>query len=79
MTPPFVPEWLGSSFMSVGLSVVAETVTVTSRMEEMMDGDQGLGEAEVQGEGEKPTGLAEEVRPIYITQTNKQQVEELVL
>ena len=45
-----------------------------------MDGDQGVGEAEeVEGGGEEPTGLGEEVRTIYIPQTNQQQVEELVL
>ena len=44
MKATFVPEWPGSSIGSVGLSVVAATVTVISRME-MMDGDQGVGEA----------------------------------
>lgn len=79
MKATFVPEWPGSSIGSVGLSVVAATVTVISRRE-MMDGDQGVGEAEeVEGGGEEPTGLGEEVRTIYIPQTNQQQVEELVL
>ena len=78
MKATFVPEWPGSSIGSVGLSVVAATVTVISRME-MMDGDQEMEEVKVQGEGEEPTGLGEEVRTIYIPQTNKQQVEELVL
>ena len=80
MKATFVPEWLSSSISSVVLKVVAAaTVTVILRMEEMMDGDQGMGEGEVQGEGEEPAGLGEEVRKIYSTQTNKQQVEELVL
>ena len=79
MKASLVPEWLSSSISSVVLKVVAPTVTVISRMEEMMDGDQGMGEAEVQREGEEPAGLAEEVRKIYIPQTNKQQVGELVL
>ena len=78
MKATFVPEWLSSSTSSVVLKVVAATVTVNLRMVEMMDGDQGMGEAEVQGEGEEPAGLGEEVRTIYIPQTNKQQVEELV-
>ena len=78
MKATFVPEWPGSSIGSVGLSVVAATVTVISR-KGMMDGDQGVGEAEVEGGGEEPTGLGEEVRTIYIPQTNQQQVEELVL
>ena len=65
MKAKFVPEWLASSIGSVGLSVVAAIVTVISRME-MMDGDQGVGKAEVKGGGEGPTGLGEEVRIIYI-------------
>ena len=78
MKATYVPEWLSSSISSVVLKVVAATVTVNLRMVEMMDGDQGMGEAEVQGEGEEPAGLGEEVRTTYIPQTNKQQVEELV-
>ena len=50
--------------------MVGATATVISRMEEMMAGDRGMGEAEVQGGGaaevqggrEEPTGLGEEVR-----------------
>ena len=73
MKATYVPEWLSSSISSVVLKVVAAaTVTVILRMEEMMDGEQGM------GEGEEPAGLGEEVRTIYIPQTNKQQVEELV-
>ena len=64
MKATFVPEWLSSSISSVVLKVVAATVTVILRMVEMMDGDQGMGEAEMQGGGEEPAGLAEEVRPI---------------
>ena len=34
---------------------------VTAILREMMDGDRGMGEAEVQGGGEEPIGLEEEV------------------
>ena len=51
MKASFISEWPALSIGSVGLSVVAATVTVISRRG-MMDGDQGMGEVEVQGEGE---------------------------
>ena len=80
MKATFVPEWLSSSISSVVLKVAAAaTVTVILRMVEMMESDQGMGEAEGRGEGEELAGLGEEVRTIYIPKTNKQQVEELVL
>ena len=62
MAETFVLEWLGSSTGSVGLSVVAPTVIVISKMRETMDGGRGMGEAEVQGGGEEPIGVEEEVR-----------------
>ena len=43
----------------MGLKLVVEIVTAILR--EMMDGDRGMGEAEVQGGGEEPIGLEEEV------------------
>ena len=55
----FVPECQSSSTLSVGLKMVVEIVTAILR--EMMDGDRGMGEAEVQGGGEEPIGLEEEV------------------
>ena len=67
MKATFVPEWLSSSISSVVLKVVAAaTVTVILRMVEMMDADQGMGEAEVHGEGEERAGLGKEVRIIYM-------------
>ena len=47
----FVPEWPGSSTLSVGLREA--TVTATSRMGKMTGGGQELGEAKVQGGGEE--------------------------
>ena len=60
MKASLVPEWPGSSILSVGMNVVRTTVPVILRMVEMID--QGLGDAKLLGEGKEPTGMGEEVR-----------------